>query len=59
MKEKIKMSKEEILALRTHLNMTQVEFAHKLDIQPVTVSRLELGKCKPSKPTLKALKALL
>jgi DNA-binding transcriptional regulator YiaG len=53
------MTKDQIKALRTRLNMTQVEFAHKLDIQPVTVSRLELGKCKPSKPTLKALKKLM
>ena len=52
------MKKEQLKKLRDSLNMTQVEFAYTLDIQPVTVSRLELGKCKPSKPTLKALIAL-
>lgn len=52
------MTSKQIKALRTKLNMTQVEFAYVLDIQPVTVSRLELGKCNPSKPTLKALNKL-
>ena len=52
------MTKDKIKKLRSSLSMTQVEFAHVLDIQPVTVSRLELGKCKPSKPTLKALRAI-
>ncbi len=52
------MTKEEIKALRAKLNMTQVEFAHKIDVQPVTVSRWERGECYPSKPCIKEMKKL-
>jgi len=52
------MTPKQIKALRTRLNMTQVEFAHKLDVQPVTVSRWERDDTKPLKHFIKAMEKM-
>jgi putative transcriptional regulator len=52
------MSKEKRLDLkwiREHLGLTQVEFAAKVGVNPITISRWERGISKPSKLALKRL----
>ena len=41
------MKADEINALRARLKMTQVEFAEALDVDRITVARLEFGKKRP------------
>ena len=49
---------KEIKALRKALNLTQSEFARKLKIDVITVSRWELGKQRPQQAVLKRLQRL-
>lgn len=52
------MKPKQIKALRTKLNMTQVEFAYQLYVQPVTVSRWERGTTEPLKHFVKAMEQM-
>jgi len=53
------MNKEDILALRKKLKLTQKEFAGRLKVDAITVSRWELGNQKPSAQTERQLSKLL
>lgn len=44
-----------IKKLRAQLGLTQVEFAARLGVDPITVSRWERGLSKPSKLALRQL----
>ena len=52
------MKADEIKALRAKLKMTQVEFAEVLDVERVTVARLESGKKRPSSLVIRKLNRL-
>jgi len=52
------MTKEEIKELRISLRLTQTEFAEKLGVVLMTVSRWETGKLIPSLRNLRKLEAL-
>ena len=49
---------KEIKSLRKELKLTQSEFARKLKIDVITVSRWELGKQRPQQAVLKRLQRL-
>ena len=51
-------SPKDIKSLRKALNLTQSEFARKLKIDVITVSRWELGKQRPQQAVLRRLQRL-
>ena len=46
---------ERFKLLRTHLNLTQNDFAHLIDLTPTQLSRIENNSAKPNISTLKEL----
>ena len=53
------MKSDEIKSLRAKLKMTQVEFAEVLDVERVTVARLESGKKRPCSLVIRKLNRLV
>lgn len=51
----IEQTAKRIRALRQDNHLTQVEFGHKVGIQPNTVARLEHGKHRPSSETIEKI----
>ena len=52
---KYEWTKDEIRALRLHLNMTQREMADELEVRQQTISEWETGLHQPHRSTLKLL----
>lgn len=52
------MESNEVKSLRQSLGLTQPEFAHKLQIAPMTVSRWERGVSEPSKVFITQMKKM-
>ena len=48
-------SKDQIRALRVHLNLTQREMADELEVRQQTISEWETGTHQPHRSTLKVL----
>jgi len=55
---KYEWDKEQIRALRIHLNMTQHEMADELEVRQQTISEWETGRHQPHRSTLKILSML-
>jgi DNA-binding transcriptional regulator YiaG len=52
------MDKEEIKELRNILGLSQQEFANKIGVGIATITRWEIGKCKPSRMANRKLIAI-
>lgn len=52
------MKAEEIKLLRMSLGLTQKAFAELVEVDTITVSRWENGKCSPLRPYVKAMEQL-
>lgn len=57
-KYSVRMTPEEMKALRKSLDLTQVELAERLEVEPNTVARWEQGLVKISKVVELAVKSL-
>lgn len=55
---KYEWNKDQIRALRIHLNMTQHEMADELEVRQQTISEWETGRHQPHRSTLKVLSML-
>lgn len=54
-KNKLRISGEDIVRIREHLNLTQTAFAQLLRVDRACVNRWEHGKIKPSQRTLQKI----
>lgn len=54
----MKRKSPEVKKLREKLGLTQVEFAARLGVNPITISRWERGICRPSKLALTQIECL-
>lgn len=54
-KNKLRISAEDIVRIRKHLNLTQTVFAQLLKVDRACVNRWEHGKVKPSQRTLQKI----